>query len=158
MSTRPKLYIGNRNYSSWSLRPWLFLHEFGVAFEDEVIPLDTPEFRAQVAQVSPTLRVPVLIDGDQHVWDSLAICLYASERWIGPKALPGALPARDFDRDPASYLACDWLAPKWDWVDPAKDARAEIEQIRAGLDGNMCRCTGYQNIVKAVAQGAAAMK
>ena len=94
MSTRPKLYIGNRNYSSWSLRPWLFLHEFGVAFEDEVIPLDTPEFRAQVAQVSPTLRVPVLIDGDQHVWDSLAICLYASERWIGPKALPGALPAR----------------------------------------------------------------
>jgi capsid protein len=47
--------------------------------------------------------------------------------------LSGALPARDFDRDAAPYLACDWLPPKWDWVDPLKDARAEIEQIRAGL-------------------------
>ncbi len=94
MSQRPKLYIGNRNYSSWSLRPWLFMHEFGVAFDDEVIPLDTPEFRAQVAKISPTLRVPVLIDGSTHVWDSLAICLYAMERWIGPKGLPEALPAR----------------------------------------------------------------
>ena len=47
--------------------------------------------------------------------------------------LSGALPARDFDRDPAPYLACDWLPSKWDWVDPLKDARAEIEQIRAGL-------------------------
>lgn len=94
MSSLPKLYIGNRNYSSWSLRPWLFLSEFGVAFDDEVIPLDTPAFHAQVARVSPTLRVPVLVDGDVHVWDSLAICLYAIERWIGPAGLPTAAPAR----------------------------------------------------------------
>jgi capsid protein len=47
--------------------------------------------------------------------------------------LSGALPARDFERDPAPYLAAEWLPPKWDWVDPLKDARAEIEQIRAGL-------------------------
>jgi glutathione S-transferase len=90
----PKLYIGNRNYSSWSLRPWLFMHAFGVVFDDEVIPLDTPEFRTQVARVSPTLRVPVLVDGTTHIWDSLAICLYAMERWIGTAGLPEDLPAR----------------------------------------------------------------
>jgi glutathione S-transferase len=90
----PRLYIGNRNYSSWSLRPWLFMHAFDVAFDDEVIPLDTPEFQAQVARVSPTLRVPVLVDGATHVWDSLAICLYAMERWIGPAGLPEDLSAR----------------------------------------------------------------
>ncbi|MDZ4811173.1 MAG: glutathione S-transferase family protein [Pseudomonadota bacterium] len=94
MNPLPKLYIGNRNYSSWSLRPWLFLRTFGVAFEDEVIALDTPEFRHQIARVSPTLRVPVLIDGDTSIWDSLAICLYAADRWVGSRALPPEMRAR----------------------------------------------------------------
>jgi glutathione S-transferase len=97
MNPHPKLYIGNRNYSSWSLRPWLFLHEFGVHFDTEVIPLDTPEFRDQIARVSPSLRVPVLVDGDVHVWDSLAICLYAIDHWIGSAAMP---------LDPAARAMC----------------------------------------------------
>lgn len=88
MNARPKLYIGNRNYSSWSLRPWLLLETFGVAFDTEVIALDTPQFQTEVAKISPTSRVPVLIDGDIQVWDSLAICLYANERWIDGRALP----------------------------------------------------------------------
>ena len=54
-------------------------------------------------------------------------------RFVRMAVLSGALPARDFERDPASYLAVEWLPPKWDWIDPLKDARAEIEQIRAGL-------------------------
>lgn len=90
----PRLYIGNRNYSSWSLRPWLLMSGFDVAFDTEMIPLDTPDFAAQVAVVSPTRRVPVLIDGDIHVWDSLAICLHAIERWIGPQGLPADPAAR----------------------------------------------------------------
>ena len=90
----PLLYIGNRNYSSWSLRPWLFLSEFGVSFDTEVILLDTPQFRAEVAKVSPTLRVPVLVDDAVRVWDSLAICLYAIDRWIGARGLPEDAPAR----------------------------------------------------------------
>jgi len=88
MSALPRLIVGNRNYSSWSLRPWLFLRQFGLAFATEVIALDTADFRRQVAAVSPTLRVPVLLDGDTSVWDSLAICLYASERWPGLVAWP----------------------------------------------------------------------
>ena len=91
---RPRLYIGNRNYSSWSLRPWLLLRQFGVDFDSELLVLDTPEFGSEVARVSPSLRVPVLIDGTQSVWDSLAIALYAGERWPQVRLWPEAKSAR----------------------------------------------------------------
>ena len=77
---RPRLVIGNRNYSSWSLRPWLFLHAFGVDTEDRVLPLDTPAFKEQIGRLSPTARVPALHHDGVVVWDSLAICEYANER------------------------------------------------------------------------------
>src|SRR5579885_3390682 len=60
-------------------------------------------------------------------------CRPVWERFVRFAALSGAIDARGFDRDPAPWLAVEWLPPKWDWVDPLKDARAEIEQIRAGL-------------------------
>jgi lambda family phage portal protein len=60
-------------------------------------------------------------------------CRPVWERFVRLAALSGAIDARGFDRDPAPWLAVEWLPPKWDWVDPLKDARAEIEQIRAGL-------------------------
>lgn len=73
------LVIGTRNYSSWSLRPWLLLRHLGLHFEERQIHLDTPEFEAEVARFSPTRRVPVLIHDELVVWESLAICEYASE-------------------------------------------------------------------------------
>jgi len=79
MSSRPVLIIGNRTYSSWSLRPWLFLRHFGVDFDTEMVPLDTPQFAARVGVDLPSGRVPMLIDGDLKVWDSLAICEYMRE-------------------------------------------------------------------------------
>ncbi|HSG90276.1 MAG TPA: glutathione S-transferase N-terminal domain-containing protein [Pseudomonadales bacterium] len=85
MSDRPVLYIGNYNYSSWSLRAWLALRFMGIEFDVVRIPLDTPEFPAQVRAISAAARVPVLRDGDLTVWDSLAICEYAAER----AAVPG---------------------------------------------------------------------
>nr|WP_256367404.1 terminase gpA endonuclease subunit [Magnetospirillum sp. SS-4] len=60
-------------------------------------------------------------------------CRPVWERFVRLAVLAGHLPAAGFDRDPSAFLACDWLPPKWDWVDPLKDARAEIEQIKAGL-------------------------
>ena len=60
----PVLVIGNKNYSSWSLRPWLLLSHFGVAFEEVRLPLDTPQFAAEVGRHSPTGKVPALHDGD----------------------------------------------------------------------------------------------
>ena len=74
-----QLTIGNKNYSSWSLRPWILLKHLGLPFEERLIPLDTPEFARDIATLSPTRRVPVFRHGQLLVWDSLAICEYACE-------------------------------------------------------------------------------
>jgi glutathione S-transferase len=73
------LVIGNKNYSSWSLRPWILLRHLGLQFNEVLLPLDTPEFEARIGEYSPTRRVPVLRHGDVTVWDSLAIADYAVE-------------------------------------------------------------------------------
>ncbi|MCV6604644.1 MAG: glutathione S-transferase family protein [Porticoccaceae bacterium] len=77
--TDPILVIGNKNYSSWSLRPWLAIRKAGVHVELKRLPLDTEEFAREVGKYSPTGKVPVLIDDTRTVWDSLAICEYVSE-------------------------------------------------------------------------------
>jgi glutathione S-transferase len=73
------LVIGNKNYSSWSLRPWLFMKHQGVAFDEILIPLDTPTTRETMDKYGPSGRVPVLRKGDLAIWDSLAICEYIAE-------------------------------------------------------------------------------
>lgn len=78
---KPKLIIGNKNYSSWSLRAWLLLAEAGIDFDEERIALDTPEFRKRIASYSAAGRVPILLLGDRPVWDSLAIAETVAERW-----------------------------------------------------------------------------
>jgi glutathione S-transferase len=73
------LVIGTRNYSAWSLRPWMLLRHLGLEFTEHAVPLDTPEFESEIGRYTPTRRVPVLLHGDLTVWDSIAICEYASE-------------------------------------------------------------------------------
>lgn len=74
-----KLVMGNKNYSSWSLRPWLTMRHAGIEFEEAPVRLFTPEFAPQVAQYSKARHVPILVDGDLKIWDSLAICEYLAE-------------------------------------------------------------------------------
>lgn len=75
------LVIGNKNYSSWSMRPWLVLRQAGIAFKEVRIPLYWPESAAQLTAWSPSGLVPALHDGEIKVWDSLAICEYLNERF-----------------------------------------------------------------------------
>lgn len=76
-----KLIIGNKRYSSWSLRPWVLMKHFGIPFEEKLIPLDQPGTRAEILHYSPSAKVPVLIDGDIHIWESLAIAEYLNEKF-----------------------------------------------------------------------------
>ncbi len=94
MSERPTLVIGNCRYSSWSLRPWLLLQHFGVAFDTVVLPLDTPGFHRDVHAWSPSGRVPALRHGAIDVWDSLAICEYANEALLDGRGWPAKRAAR----------------------------------------------------------------
>jgi len=88
VGSRPTLVIGSKNYSSWSLRPWLLLRQQGIEFDEVVLPLDTPEYYQRIGDYSPTGRVPVMHLGEERVWDSLAICEVANERWLGGRAWP----------------------------------------------------------------------
>lgn len=74
------LVIGNKNYSSWSLRPWLALKVLGIAFDEKRIPLYGPAAKSEILKHSPSGKVPCLVDGPLAVWDSLAILEYLAER------------------------------------------------------------------------------
>jgi glutathione S-transferase len=77
------LVTANRNYSSWSLRPWVLMRGLGIAFEDRFEPFATLDNHAAFRAFSPTGQVPVLIDGDRTIWDSLGIALYLADRHPG---------------------------------------------------------------------------
>lgn len=81
MSSRPTLVIGNKTYSSWSFRPWLALTQAGIDFEEVVIPLDLEDTQSRIREYSHSGLVPILIDGDVTIWESVAILEYANERW-----------------------------------------------------------------------------
>ncbi|MBJ7536097.1 glutathione S-transferase family protein [Marinomonas transparens] len=83
-----KLIIGNKNYSSWSLRGWLALKAFNIPFEEINLTLFSDEFYTELAKHSPVGKVPVLVDGDLSVWDSLAICEYLNENYLNGKGWP----------------------------------------------------------------------
>lgn len=105
-----QLVIGNKNYSSWSLRPWLLLKHFDIPFEEIAIALFTEGYQQQLAQYSPTLRVPVLKDGDSTVWDSLAICEYVSEKYLQGTALPTNIEDRALCRAYCSEMHSGFMA------------------------------------------------
>ncbi len=93
-----KLYIGNKNYSSWSMRPWVLLRHAGIAFEEVRVRFDSFEadsqFKATLAGLSPTGKVPVLVDGDLTVWDTLAIAEYVAEAFPEKQLWPQDKAAR----------------------------------------------------------------
>ena len=104
------LYIGNKNYSSWSLRAWLVLKQAGIAFDEVVIPLYRPESKPAILRHSPSGRVPCLRHGDTVVWDSLAIAEYVADLMPQARLWPGDPTARAVARGVAAEMHAGFTA------------------------------------------------
>jgi glutathione S-transferase len=93
-----KLYIGNKNYSSWSMRPWVLMTQAGIEFEEVMVRFDSFEpnsqFKHTIGAVNPVAKVPVLADGDLVIWDTLAIAEYLAERFPEKALWPRAVADR----------------------------------------------------------------
>ena len=106
---KPRLVLGNKNLSSWSLRPWLAMKVAGVDFDEQVFLFDTPEFKANVKRVSPNGKVPFLVHDDVTVWESLAICEYVAETWA-PSLWPADKKARAMARAVSNEMHAGFTA------------------------------------------------
>src|SRR2546430_938157 len=104
------LVIGNKNYSSWSFRPWIAMRVAGIAFEETVISLNAPDFKAQLAKISGSGKVPALNDGGIHVWESLAILEYVAEKFPEARLWPGDAAARAHARAISSEMHASFLS------------------------------------------------
>jgi glutathione S-transferase len=89
-----RLVIGNKNYSSWSLRPWIAMKVAGIAFDEEVISLNAPDFKDRLTKISGTGKVPALCDGEVQIWESLAILEYLAEKFPQARLWPSDPAAR----------------------------------------------------------------
>jgi len=142
-SSTPLLVLGSKNYSSWSLRPWLFLRKVGFDFREQVIHFDAADYQWQIARQSPSRRVPLLIDGVDKIWDSLAICEYAAE--CTARGLPKDRSARALARSVAAemhsgFQALRELCPmniraRGRHVAPTPQLQADIARIDAIWSG-----------------------
>jgi len=104
------LIIGNKNYSSWSFRPWLAMKVAGIAFEETLISLEAQDFKARVMAISGAGRVPVLIDGDIRIWESLAILEYLAEKFPAAALWPPQADARALARAIVSEMHAGFMA------------------------------------------------
>lgn len=104
------IYIGNRVYSSWSLRGWLALKQTGATFEEQVIPLDEANTRANILRYSPSGRVPALRRGDEIVWESLAIGECLAELFPAARLWPSSTRARAVARAVAAEMHAGFAA------------------------------------------------
>ncbi|WP_086481837.1 glutathione S-transferase family protein [Oceanospirillum sanctuarii] len=106
---KPVLVIGNKNYSSWSLCPWLLLKQFGIDFEEIRIPLFTEQMPQLMSEHTPCNKVPVIKDGDLAVWDSLAVCEYINLRFLDGKGWPEDLQLMSLGRAAVAEMHSGFL-------------------------------------------------
>jgi glutathione S-transferase len=128
------LVIGDKHLSSWSLRPWILLRHLGLPFDELSLPLDTARFRAEIGRWSPTARVPVLLDGDLRVWDSIAICEYANEL-AGGAGWPLDAAVRAVARSISAEMHCGFAALRSSWPMQAASRNLDVPLTpQAGAD------------------------
>jgi len=103
------LIIGNKNYSSWSMRPWIAMKVAGIPFTEQVHSLDAADFKTHVTKVSGSGKVPALADGDVHVWESLAILEYLAETFPDAGLWPADPKARAYARAIAAEMHAGFI-------------------------------------------------
>ncbi|MBE9062191.1 glutathione S-transferase family protein [cf. Phormidesmis sp. LEGE 11477] len=147
-----KLIIGNKNYSSWSLRAWMLLSKFDIQFEEVLESLERENSRGtlteRLKQYSPTGRVPVLIDQEITVWDSLAICEYISEKYLSGEGWPAKASLSAEARSVCAEMHAGFVGLRNELpmncrarrkVDPSAAALQDIARIDAIWSGRMER-------------------
>lgn len=105
-----KLVIANKNYSTWSMRPWLLISAFDLDFTEINESLGGDDLKERLRRHSPSCKVPVLIDGELTVWDSLAICEYISERYLNGDGWPADTAIRGHARSVAAEMHSSFMA------------------------------------------------
>jgi glutathione S-transferase len=145
-----KLIIGNKNYSSWSFRPWIAMKVAGIVFDEQVISLNDPDFKRTVLAVSRNGKVPALDDGGVHVWESIAILEYLADKFPQAGLWPSDPPARAHARAIAAEMHAGFLALRhecpmnfWRPVkrrDLSPDAMANVARIDAMWTDCRARC------------------
>jgi glutathione S-transferase len=134
-----KLIIGNKNYSSWSMRPWLVLKAAGIPFDETVISLYVEGSETKIREQSPAGKVPILIDGDVRVWESLAIVEYLAEKFPAAGVWPANPAARAHARAISTEMHAGFVPLRQQcgmnmWRPPAKrelsaDTKANVARI-----------------------------
>ena len=135
------LVIGNKNYSSWSFRPWIAMKVAGIPFNEVVISLDAPDFKSRVSEISGSGKVPALNDDGIHVWESLAILEYLAEKYPAAGLWPAPPAARAHARAIAAEMHAGFIplrraCPMNMWrpvkkLDLGEDALANVRRIEA---------------------------
>lgn len=127
-----KLYIGNKNYSSWSMRPWVLLTEAGIPFEEVLVRFDSfapdSKFKAEILRHNPVGKVPVLVDGELAVWDTLAIAEYLAERFPDRQLWPADVRQRARARSVCAEMHSGFGAIREHW---GLNIEAELPEVGA---------------------------
>lgn len=110
-----KLVIGNKNFSSWSMRPWLLLKNFGIPFEEIQVALYQANTAEKLGPLSPSLKVPALIHHDTTVWDSISICEYISEALLDDRGWPASPRKRATARSVCAEVHSEFPHLRQDW-------------------------------------------
>jgi glutathione S-transferase len=151
-----KLVIANKNYSSWSMRPWVLMKAFDIPFQEISIQLDRADTSEQIARYSPAGRVPVLIDEETAIWDSLAICEYLAECYPEKAMWPSDRHARAMARSVCSEMHAGFptlrselpmnIRGQYPQREFSAMAQAEIRRLRT-IWGSCLATNGYDRFL-----------
>ena len=147
-----QLYIGNKCFSSWSLRPWIALKVLGIPFEETLVRLRTPDTAANLAAISPTGQVPVLIHDGRTVWETLAILEYLADLYPDAGLWPADIGARALARSVATEMHSGFREVRYGWPMNLRrpkghkvlDADGEQQRARIETIWRQCRAAHGQ--------------